>query len=137
MMRLLRWFGGLVAVGVLGLVVMVPSALSQGHVDLRAQLHGTPAHATATGFSTYDRGGGQREVLVVVRNIPELAGHRVVFFVAGERIGTRRVSSDGVARFQAETIHGQVVPFASRGDRVAVKSGRGTRVALGTYHLVF
>jgi hypothetical protein len=136
MMRLLRWFGGLVAVGVLGLAVMIPGALAQVHHDLRAQLQGTPAHSTARGFSTYDRGGGQREVLVVVRNIPELARHRVVFFVAGQQIGSRRVSADGVARFQAETIHGQNVPFARAGDRVAVKTTTGTRVALGTYHLV-
>lgn len=135
-MRLLRWFGGLVAVGVLGLAVMAPNALSLTHVDLRAPLNGTLAHPKATGFSKYDRGGGQREVVVVVRNIPELARHRVVFFVAGEQIGSRRVTADGVASFQAETSHGQFVPFASAGDRVAVKTIDGTRVALGEYHLV-
>ena len=134
-MRLLRWLGGIVAVGVLGFAVIAPGAFAQGHVDLRAQLSGTVKHPNATGFSTYDRGGGQREVLIVVRRIPELARHRVVFFVAGERVGSRRVTTDGIARFQAETIHGQFVPFATAGDRVVVKTATTHRfVAVGIYH---
>jgi hypothetical protein len=137
MMRLLRWFGGLVAVGVLSLAVMIPGAVAQVHVDLRAQLNGSVTHPDATGFSTYDRGGGQREVLIVVRHIPELARHRVVFSVAGQRVGSRRVSADGVARFQAETVHGQFVPFAVAGNKVVVKTATTHRfVAVGTYHLV-
>ena len=136
-MRLLRWFGGFVAVGVLALAVIVPGAIAQGHVDLRATLGGTVKHPDATGFSTYDRGGGQRDVVIVVRHIPELARHRVVFFVSGERVGSRRVTAEGNARFQAETTHGQFVPFARAGDKVVVKTATGhIFVAVGTYHLV-
>lgn len=132
-MRRLRWLVGVIAVGVLGLAVMVPATMATVHVDLRATLHGGLAFPNATGVSTYDRGGGQREVTVTVSNVPELAGHRVIFFVAGHKIGTRLVSSTGSATLQHETIHGQYVPFASAGDSVRVRTTSGEQVAKGIY----
>ncbi len=135
-MRMFRWFGGLVAVGVVGLAVMVPASVAQTHVDLHATLHGGLAFPTAGGNSVYDRGGGVREVTVTVTGVPQLAGHRVVFFVAGARIGSRLVDSTGSASIQRETIHGQFVPFASAGNFVRVRTVGGEQVALGRYHRV-
>ena len=132
-MRGFRWLIGLIAVGVLGLAVMVPASVATIHVDLHATLHGTLAYPDATGFSTYDRGGGVREVVVTVSNVPQLAGHRVNFFVAGHKIGSRLVDSLGTATIQRETSHGQYVPFASAGDTVRVRTVSGEQVVKGVY----
>ena len=131
-MRPLRWFVGLVAIGVLALAVMVPASVAVTHVDLKATLHGGLAFPHATGISLYDRGGGVREVTVTVSNVPELNGKRVVFFVAGHKIGGR-VVHQGTATIEHQTIHGQYVPFASAGDSVRVKTRSGEQVVKGVY----
>ena len=132
-MRLQRWFVGLVTVGVLGVAVMVPATLAVTHVDLRATLHGSAAFPTAHGTSFYDRGAHQREVTVTVTGIPQLAGHFVRFFVAGDAIGRGRVSGGGTASIQRETAQGQFVPFARAGDSVRVRTRSGRLIASGRY----
>ena len=77
-----------------------------------------------------------REVTVTVTNITDLAGKRVVFFVAGKKIGSRLVSSAGTASIERQTIHGQFVPFASAGNYVRVRTLGGEQVALGKYHRI-
>jgi hypothetical protein len=135
-MRLFRWLVGPVTALVLALAVMVPVALAV-EVDLRAHLHGSTAFPNAVGSSEYDRGGGERDVHVFVSRIGPLAGTRVTFFVAGQRIGTARVTSAGTARIERESDEGQFVPFASAGDRVSVKrTSNGVLVARGTYFRV-
>jgi hypothetical protein len=132
-MRLSRWVVASIAAAVLGLAVMVPVALA-AEVDLHAHLSGSTAFPRATGFSSYERGDGGREVEVTVRNVGRLTGTRVTFFVAGQRIGTVVVSSAGTAHINREAEHGQFVPFASAGDRVSVKrTSNGHLVARGTY----
>jgi hypothetical protein len=131
-MRPVRWFVGLVAIGVLALAVMVPTTVAVTHVDLKATLHGGLAFPNATGSSVYDRGGGVREVTVTVSNVPELNGHTVVFYVAGHKIGGR-VVHEGTATIQHETIHGQYVPFASAGDSVRVRTRSTEQIVKGVY----
>ncbi len=136
-MRMFRWFVGLVAVGVVGLAVMVPASMAQTHhVDLTATLHGGVAFPTAGGNSVYDRGGGVREVTVTVTGISSLQGQRVSIFVAGKKIGSRLVGSSGTVQIERQTIHGQPVPFASAGNFVRVRTAGGEQVALGKYHRV-
>jgi hypothetical protein len=136
-MRLFRWFVGFAAAAALSLAVMVPAALA-AEVDLRAHLNGSASFPNAVGSSEYDRGGGERDVHVFVRRIGNLAGTRVTFYVAGQKIGTVRVSSLGTARIERESDEGQFVPFASAGDRVSVRrTSNGVLVARGTYFRVF
>jgi hypothetical protein len=135
-MRLFRGFVGLVAVGVLGLAIMVPATVARSHVDLHATLHSGLAFPGAGGFSNYDRGGGVREVTVTVTGVPQLQGKRVSFFVAGARIGSRLIDRTGSASIERQTIHGQFVPFASAGNVVRVRTAGGEQIALGTYHRV-
>jgi hypothetical protein len=130
-MRLLRWFTGLAALAVLSLAVAVPAALAV-EVDLRAHLHGAGPFPNAVGSSGYDRGGGERDVSVTVNRLGRIAGHRVNFFVAGQKIGTAVVSSTGRVHIERETDHGQFVPFASVGSKVKVKHA-GAVIAVGTY----
>ena len=131
-MRLHRWFVGIVAAAVLGLVVAVPAAQAV-EVDLHAVLHGSAAFPNARGSSEYERGNGQRDVTVTVTGIRRLAGKQVTFFVAGTRIGTARVSSLGRVHIERDTEHGQYVPVASAGDTVRVRKADGTLVAGGKY----
>jgi len=134
---LFKWFVGVMGVGVLSLAIVVPASVaSVHHVDLHANLHGGLAFPNAGGSSDYDRGGGVREVTVTVTGIPDLAGRRVVFFVAGKKIGTRLVPASGTTSIQRETVHGQFVPFASAGNFVRVRTLGGEQVALGKYHRV-
>lgn len=105
-MRLVRWVVGLLAVGVASLAVMVPAALA-AEVDLRAHLHGAGPFPNAIGTSEHDRGGGEgRDVTVTVNRLGRIAGHRVNFFVAGQKIGTAVVSSTGRVHIERDTEHG-------------------------------
>jgi hypothetical protein len=130
-MRLFKWFVGSIAVVLLSLAVMVPAALA-AEVDLRAHLHGAGPFPNAIGTSEYDRGGGERDVSVTVNRLGRIAGHRVNFFVAGQKIGSAVVSSTGRVHIERETDHGQFVPFASAGSKVSVKHA-GVVIAIGTY----
>jgi hypothetical protein len=139
-MRLFRWVVGLMGIGLVSLAVVVPASVaSVHHIDLQATLHGGLAFPDVSGSSTYDRGGGQREVTVTVTGLngtPSLVGKRVVFFVAGKKIGTRLVGNSGTVTIERQTIHGQFVPYASAGNWVRVRTLGGELVALGKYHRV-
>lgn len=132
-MRLHRWFVGIVAAAVLALAIAVPAAQAV-EVDLHAVLHGTAAFPNARGSSEYERGDGGRDVKVTVVGIRKLAGKQVTFFVAGQKIGTARVSSLGRVHIERDTEHGQFVPRASAGNGVSARTAGGTVIAKGIYH---
>jgi hypothetical protein len=56
-----------------------------------------------------------------------------VVHVAGSKIGTMRVRSDGTAERDWNTADGHTVPSVSAGDKARITKLNGTLVASGTF----
>lgn len=124
------------SVGVVAtLAMLVPGTANAATVELRATLSGAHAHPAATGWSDYHRDGSSREVEVTLTHLGSLAGARVTVFVGGRRVGQVVVSSTGRVHRDWDTEHGAVVPVASAGSRLAVRTASGVLVAAGRYAL--
>jgi|1185.fasta_scaffold173490_2 hypothetical protein len=111
---------------------IAPIAAAKGTVTT-ATLSGSAAFPNATGKAVYKVDGTNRELQIEVEHIPALAGQKVRFFVDGQKIGSRTVSTLGKARIARSTEKGQAVPNIVAGSVVTVKTADGTLVASGSF----
>jgi len=72
-----------------------PTALAAASRQIA--LRPSKAYPNARSTAQYQQQPGQREIQIEVEHIRSLAGHRVLVFVKGTRIGTARVSRRGIA----------------------------------------
>jgi hypothetical protein len=110
------------------------SAIAASHFELSASLNGGKSFPHAHGSSRFERHTTNRDLDVSLSGVMRLSGQRVVVKVAGTRIGTMLVSSDGMAHRNWDTADGHTVPSVSAGDEVRVTTRKGALVASGTFH---
>ena len=109
-------------------------AIADGHFQRSASLNGRKRFPHAQGQSRFERQDGNRDLNVSVSGAMRLAGHRVVVHVAGNRIGTLLVSSDGMAQRDWDSADGHALPRVSAGNKIRITTLKGTLVASGSFH---
>ena len=122
--------GAALAVGI-GAVAAAPAGATTP--DLHAAIHGSAAHPSVRGGASYQADHGMHELSLHLRGASDLAGHRLVVSVHGDRVGAMTVTSTGTAHLDRH--HG--VPGCAAGDRVRVRAAGGDLVGAGILrHLV-
>ncbi len=111
------------------MAIAPPTALAAASRQIA--LRPSKAYPTAPGTAQYQQQPGQREIQIEVEHIRSLAGHRVLVFVKGTKIGTARVSRRGVADLERNTERGQRVPQVEPGTTVKVRTRGGLTIVLG------
>ena len=119
-------------VAVAAFAAVAPGASAAG-TTRTAILHGSAAFPNATGKAVFKVDGAKRELQIEVEHIPALAGQKVRFFVNGNLLGSKVVSSLGAAKISRSTEKGQTVPAITDGSTVRVRTTSGTLVASGSF----
>jgi hypothetical protein len=122
---------GLVLAVAVALAVAVPTALAAGQA--RIALKPSKSFPAAKGTAKFEAKPGERELQVEVEHIRRLAGKRVVFFVAGVRVGTANVSRLGAAEINRNSERGQRAPLVRAGTKVRVRTAGGTLIVFGSF----
>lgn len=124
--------GGVLATVATGALVL-PLAAPAGavEVDLEAGMHATAAFPNARGHAEYESDSHGREFDISVAGIKALAGKQVTVRVHGDFVGRMTVRADGRAHLDKHS----GVPKVSKGDAVRVRTGSGTLVTYGTFHV--
>jgi hypothetical protein len=133
-MHQVAMFTGITMAVMIGTIAVGPPAQAVTEIDLDARLSHSASFTHAVGFSEYERIGSQRDVEITVNNIPGLAGKRLKVYVNRQWVGTMLVRQAGYAHREWDTEHGKLVPFASAGDPVRVRTPSGRLVVSGFYH---
>jgi hypothetical protein len=115
----------------LALTVAIPSALAAG--GTRIGLKSAKAFPAAKGSAQFKAKAGERELQVEVEHIRRLAGKRVVFVVAGAKLGTARVNGLGAAEISHNSERGQRVPQVAAGTAVKVRTAGGATIVSGSF----
>jgi hypothetical protein len=115
------------------MVFSIAPAAWANDADIRIPLKGSAAFPNASGHAKYRDRGGEREFQVEVEDVKSLAGTTLSVFVDGVKVGTTKVNSFGVARFNRNTDRGQSVPVIRTGSTVKVRTSGGTLVVSGTF----
>jgi hypothetical protein len=95
---------------------------------LEAALHGGSRYPAVRGHASY-MSSWRRELGVSIWNARRLAGHRVIVYVHGTRVGSTTVWRDG----EAHMYRHRGVPSVSAGQRIVIRTRSGTLVASGTF----
>jgi hypothetical protein len=122
---------GLVLAVVVALAVAVPAVWAAG--GTRIALKPSKAFPAAKGAATFKAKPGERELQVEVEHIRRLAGKRVVFVVAGAKLGTAKVSALGAAEITRNSERAQRVPAVRAGTTVKVRSVGGSLIVSGSF----
>jgi hypothetical protein len=118
----------------LALLVAIPAvALASNGEGTRVALKPSKAFPAAKGSAKFKAKPGERELQVEVEHIRRLAGRRVVFVVAGARLGAAKVSGLGAARLDRNSERGQRVPTVKAGTVVKVRTAGGRTVVSGSF----
>jgi hypothetical protein len=116
------------------LAVAIPAAaLASGGEGTRIALKPAKVFPAAKGSAKFKARAGERELQVEVEHIRRLAGGRVVFVVAGAKLGTAKVSALGAARLSRNSARGQRVPQVKAGTVVKVRTAGGRTVVSGSF----
>jgi hypothetical protein len=115
------------------LTVGVPTVLAKGGDGTRIVLKSAKAFPAAKGSAKFKATAEERELQVEVEHIRRLAGRRVVFVVAGARLGAAKVSGLGTARLDRNSERGQRVPTVKAGTVVKVRTAVGRTVVSGSF----
>jgi hypothetical protein len=116
------------------LVVAIPAtALASGGEGTRIALKPAKAFPAAKGSAKFKAKPGERELQVEVEHIRRLAGRRVIFVVAGAKMGAARVNSLGAARLDRNSERGQQVPQVKAGTVVKISTAGGRTVVSGSF----
>ena len=119
------------AAAALLLAVSVPAVLAAG--GTRVALKPAKAFPVAKGSATFKAKGGERELEAEVEHIRRLAGRRVVFSVAGKKVGVAKVSRLGAAHISRNSERGQLVPSVGAGTAVKVRTTGGVLIVSGSF----
>jgi hypothetical protein len=128
-MRMLGWL----LVAVVALATTLPTALAARAVEQRIVLRPAGAFPAAKGSAKFKSKGGERELQVEVEHIRRLAGKRVVFLVAGVKLGSKKVNGLGAAEINRNSDLGQRVPNVRPGTSVKVKTAGGVLIVKGSF----
>jgi hypothetical protein len=121
----------LLAAVMLTLAIAAPAALAAKGV--RAPLKPAKAFPAAKGSAKFKAKGAERELEAEIEHIRRLAGRRVVFYVAGKRLGVAKVSRLGIARISRSSERGQRVPNVIAGTSVKVRTAAGILIVSGSF----
>lgn len=113
------------------LAVSVPAVLAAD--GTRVALKPAKAFPAAKGSAKFKAKGNERELEAEVQHIRRLAGRRVVFYVAGKRLGAAKVSRLGAAHINRNSERGQLVPKLSAGTAVKVRTSGGILIVSGSF----
>jgi hypothetical protein len=105
-------------------------------VDLFGHLSGSSAYPAATGYSEYHQDMGMmrgREVEVNLHHLARLAGHQVLIYLNGTKVGAMRISSGGHGYHHWATWNGQRSPRCTVGSTVKIRTSGGVLIATGAY----
>lgn len=123
----------LLAAAALTLAVSVPAVLASRGDGTRITLRAAKAFPSAKGSAKFKATAEERELQAEVEHVRRLAGKRVVFVVAGKKLGTARVNGFGAARIERNSQRGQLVPAVHSGTAVKVKTAAGVLVVSGSF----
>jgi hypothetical protein len=119
------------AAAALLLAVSVPAVLAAD--GTRIGLRPAKAFPAAKGSAKFKVKGNEREFEAEVQHIRRLAGKRVVFYVAGKRLGTAKVSHLGAAHITRNSERSRLVPSVGAGTTVRVRTTGGILIASGSF----
>lgn len=119
------------AAAALLLAVSVPAVLAAG--GTRIALKPAKAFPAAKGSAKFKTKGNERELEAEVQHIRRLAGKRVVFYVAGKKLGVAKVSRLGAAHINRNSERGQLVPNVSAGTSMRVRTAGGILIVSGSF----
>ncbi len=121
----------LLAAVALLLAVSVPAVLAAD--GTRIGLKPAKAFPAAKGSAKFKAKGNERELEAEVQHIRRLAGRRVVFYVAGKKLGVAKVTRLGAAHINRNSERGQSVPNVSAGTAVKVRTAGGILIVSGSF----
>ena len=131
-MKSTRMFGTLL-MALVALATVLPPAVAAGAAERRIVLKPAAKFPAAKGSAKFKSKGGERELQVEVEHIRRLAGKRVVFFVAGVKLGSKTVSALGAAEISRNSDLGQRVPNVVPGTAVKVRTAAGVLIVKGSF----
>ncbi|MFL5922523.1 MAG: hypothetical protein ACJ75Q_14600 [Gaiellaceae bacterium] len=123
----------LLAASALLLTVSVPTVLAKDGEGTRITLKASKAFPAAKGTAEFKSTAEERELQVEVEHIRRLAGKRVLFFVGGKKLATKKVNRLGAAEINRNSERGQFVPAVSNGTAVKVKTTGGVLIVSGSF----
>jgi hypothetical protein len=123
----------LLAAAAVALAVAAPTVLASGGDGTRTVLKSAQAFPAAKGSATFKSKPAERELQVEVEHVRRLAGKRVVFVVAGRKLGTAKVNAFGNAEINRNSERGQLVPAVRAGTAVKVKTAAGATIVKGSF----
>lgn len=97
-------------------------------MHLEARLHGNGAYRPAGGHADY-QSYGYRRMDLSLWNARRLAGHTVVVYVAGTRVGTMRIWRGGSGHFGRS----RGMPRCGPGTIISIRTRSGALVASGAF----
>lgn len=112
----------------------IPSSMA--HPELWTRLVPGPDYPNARGGSGYEADHGHRTLHVRVMQVQALSGKTLTVTVGATKVGTMKVSGNGVALAEFETQHGDKVPVVKTGGGVKVTDANGVTVVTGVYAAV-
>jgi hypothetical protein len=130
-MKSTRMFGTLL-MALVALATVLPTAVAAGAAERRIVLKPAAKFPAAKGSAKFKSKGGERELQVEVEHIRRLAGKRVVFFVAGVKLGSKTVSALGAAEISRNSDR-QRVPNVVPGTAVKVRTAAGVLLVKGSF----
>jgi hypothetical protein len=123
----------LLAAAAVLLAVSVATVLASGGAGTRIVLKPAKAFPAAKGAAKFRAKAGERELEAEVEHVRRLAGKRVVFYVAGKRLGVAKVSALGAVHISRSTQRGQRVPNVGAGTVVKVRTAAGALIVSGSF----
>ena len=114
-------------------VAIAGPALGAHDTHLQAALVGAPAYPGVRGHADYESHHGHRGLHIEMWGMRQMAGHTVMVFAGGHRLGAMPMWMGGHCQGHWDTAHG-TLPILGPGVKVTIRTKGGAVIARGVFH---